>query len=86
MIGMRRKAGPALGLLAVGVLLIALWWLLSRLLSNAQELREWVLGFGTLAPVAFILLEAAQVLIAPLPGQVVEAVGGYLFGVWKGTL
>jgi len=86
LVGFRSKAGPVLGLLVLAALLALLWRPLLNLLSNAEELRQWVLRFGALAPAALIVLEAAQVMLAPLPGNVIEAAGGYLFGVWQGTL
>jgi uncharacterized membrane protein YdjX (TVP38/TMEM64 family) len=33
-----------------------------------------------------VALEIAQVLLAPIPGQAIDAVSGYLFGIWLGTL
>ncbi len=45
-----------------------------------QTLREW----GLLAPVVFIALQALQVIIAPIPGDVTGLLGGYLFGQWIG--
>ena len=45
-----------------------------------QTLRQW----GILAPVIFILLQALQVVIAPIPGEVTGILGGYLFGEWLG--
>jgi len=47
-----------------------------------HTLREW----GVLAPVVFIGLQALQVVIAPIPGQVTGILGGYLFGLWAGLL
>jgi uncharacterized membrane protein YdjX (TVP38/TMEM64 family) len=45
-----------------------------------QTLREW----GLLAPVIFIGLQALQVIIAPIPGELTGILGGYLFGQWVG--
>jgi len=45
-----------------------------------QTLRDW----GLLAPVIFIALQALQVIIAPIPGEVTGILGGYLFGQWVG--
>jgi uncharacterized membrane protein YdjX (TVP38/TMEM64 family) len=53
---------------------------------NARELRVWIEGFGVLAPLVFIFLQAAQVVVAPIPGQVVALVAGYLFGPVAGTV
>jgi uncharacterized membrane protein YdjX (TVP38/TMEM64 family) len=47
-----------------------------------QTLREW----GVLAPVVFIGLQALQVIVAPIPGQLTGILGGYLFGEWGGLL
>ncbi len=47
-----------------------------------QTLRQW----GILAPVIFIALQALQVIIAPIPGEVTGILGGYLFGEWLGLL
>src|SRR6266436_1551977 len=47
-----------------------------------HTLREW----GILAPVIFIALQALQVIIAPIPGEVTGILGGYLFGQWIGLL
>ena len=47
-----------------------------------QTLREW----GILAPVIFIALQALQVIIAPIPGEVTGILGGFLFGEWLGLI
>jgi len=39
-----------------------------------------------LAPVIFIALQALQVIIAPIPGDVTGILGGYLFGEWLGFI
>lgn len=54
--------------------------------SDPVALRALVRGFGPWAPVAFVLLQAAQVVAAPIPGQVLGFVGGYLFGTLPGAL
>jgi uncharacterized membrane protein YdjX (TVP38/TMEM64 family) len=45
-------------------------------------LREW----GVLAPVVFIVLQALQVVLSPIPGEATGILGGYLFGQWLGLL
>lgn len=45
-----------------------------------QTLREW----GVLAPVIFVALQALQVIIAPIPGEVTGILAGFLFGEWLG--
>src|SRR2546428_6446394 len=45
-----------------------------------QTLRQW----GILAPVIFVALQALQVIIAPIPGEVTGILGGFLFGERRG--
>jgi len=47
-----------------------------------HTLREW----GVLAPVIFMALQALQVIVAPIPGEVTGILGGYLFGQWVGLV
>jgi uncharacterized membrane protein YdjX (TVP38/TMEM64 family) len=47
-----------------------------------RTLREW----GVLAPVIFIVLQALQVVVSPIPGEATGILGGYLFGQWLGLL
>jgi uncharacterized membrane protein YdjX (TVP38/TMEM64 family) len=47
--------------------------------------RARLAAAGALAPVAFVLVQAVQVVVAPVPGQALSAVGGYLFGGLAGT-
>ncbi len=60
----------------------ALW----RLFSSAQRLREWVIGWGTWAPLIFTAIQAIQVIVFVIPGEIPQIVGGYLFGPWRGSL
>ncbi len=43
-------------------------------------LRQW----RTLAPLVFIVIQALQVVIAPIPGEVTGLLGGFVFGQWLG--
>jgi len=65
-------------------------WLLSVRLWNLFEshhrLKEFISSFGVYSPLAFILLQVIQVVVAPIPGGAIEFLGGYLFGVWAGML
>lgn len=55
-------------------------------LADPEWVRTEIAALGTLAPVAFVALQAAQVVLAPVPGQVVGGVGGFLFGTVAGTV
>lgn len=56
------------------------------LFRNRPALQAWVASFGAWAPLVSIALNAVQVIIAPLPGEVASLANGYLFGNWLGTL
>jgi uncharacterized membrane protein YdjX (TVP38/TMEM64 family) len=56
------------------------------LLRDQERVREWVASFGPWAPLVSIALNAAQVLLAPIPGQFIGVMNGYLYGIWLGTL
>jgi uncharacterized membrane protein YdjX (TVP38/TMEM64 family) len=55
-------------------------------LTDSRAVREFVRGYGIWAPLVFVVLQAVQVVVAPIPGQVLAVVTGYLFGAWWGTL
>jgi uncharacterized membrane protein YdjX (TVP38/TMEM64 family) len=77
-------------LLGAGALLAMLLWLLSEpfgvMLARIGNLRDWILTFGAMAPLVYIGVFSLQILIAPLPGQFMGVMGGYLFGVLLGSL
>ncbi len=55
------------------------------LFSSRHELRAWISGWGAWAPLVFVGVQALQVIVFVIPGEVAQIAGGYLFGVWKGT-
>ncbi|MFC6975988.1 TVP38/TMEM64 family protein [Halomicroarcula sp. GCM10025709] len=55
-------------------------------LTDAGWLRAQLAGLGAYAPLAFVALQTVQVILAPIPGQVLGGVGGYLFGTLAGTV
>ncbi|MGQ3328043.1 TVP38/TMEM64 family protein [Halorubrum sp. FL23] len=78
-----------LALVAVAVGFFALYLFVREyagFITNAEALRVWLRQFGALAPLVFIVIQALQVIVAPIPGQVVALVAGYLFGPFWGTI
>jgi uncharacterized membrane protein YdjX (TVP38/TMEM64 family) len=85
-----RNLVVAIGLLAglalLGAVLTYLGYLgpaLERLWKAFQgrdEMRVYVESCGNWAPAAFVFLQSAQVVLAPIPGEVTGAVGGFIFG------
>jgi uncharacterized membrane protein YdjX (TVP38/TMEM64 family) len=77
------------GIVVVMVTAAAVWQIGPSLIAffqNQERVRTWLAGFGRLAPLISISLNTAQVLIAPVPGQVIGLANGYLFGVFWGTI
>lgn len=93
LIARRRWAiGVGAGALLVGVVA---WFVLSddsgfqtlvRLYEDKRLLKQKLNEWGILAPVFFILLQALQVVVSPIPGEATGFLGGYLFGVWGGFI
>ena len=76
-------------LLLVSVAFFGLYLATRRYASfiyDAAELRMWIAQFGIFAPLVFVFIQAIQVVVAPIPGQVVALVAGYLFGPFWGTV
>ena len=77
--------GTALAI-AIGA---ALWiWRepIGALLGDQGRLQAWVARLGPWGPLATIGLNTAQVILAPIPGQFVGVMNGYLYGIAAGTL
>lgn len=55
-----------------------------KILSSRDKLQAFINDFGPLAPIIYVFIQALQVLIAPIPGNVTALVGGALFGLWQG--
>ncbi len=51
---------------------------------NKEALSQFIASFGYYAPLVFISLQALQVIIAPIPGELTGFIGGYLFGIGLG--
>jgi uncharacterized membrane protein YdjX (TVP38/TMEM64 family) len=54
--------------------------------SSKKEVGAFVNRFGAYAPLAFIVIQSLQVVLAPIPGEATGILGGYLFGTGLGFL
>jgi uncharacterized membrane protein YdjX (TVP38/TMEM64 family) len=57
-----------------------------RLVSDREQVRDFILSFGTAGPAVFMGIQILQVTFAPVPGEVTGFVGGYLFGAFEGFI
>ena len=81
----RRQVAVGLAILAIllvvgGVLTSRFLWLF----EEPEAVREAVTTFGPFAPLAFVLLQVVQVVVAPIPSHVLSFAAGYLFGPFWG--
>lgn len=77
------------GLALVIVALVAVFFFygpqLWALIQDPDQLEAWVASLGWLGPLALIAFNALQIVVAPVPGYVVQLAAGFLFGaVWGG--
>jgi len=72
--------------MAVLAVVIILWRLFIGLVTDAERARAWLASLGPWGPVAMILVNAGQIVFAPIPGYFVQLAGGYLFGAVPGTI
>lgn len=57
-----------------------------ELLHDQHHLKTIITSYGAYSPIAYILIQTLQVVVAPIPGGLIEFMGGYLFGVKAGVL
>jgi uncharacterized membrane protein YdjX (TVP38/TMEM64 family) len=57
-----------------------------RYFLSPQRLRAFIASFGPFGAVVFVLIQALQVVFAPIPGEVTGFVGGFLYGNTWGSI
>lgn len=80
-------AAVCAGLLVVYWFRMPLFYSLHQIyavLTDRQRVTAFVASFGTAAPLVFMAIQIAQVILAPIPGEATGFIGGYLFGAFKG--
>jgi len=55
-------------------------------LHHRYRLKQIIRSFGPYSPLAYVLTQVLQVVVAPIPGGAIEFLGGYLFGAEAGFL
>lgn len=91
---MRKSYLPGLVLVATLLTMLLSWYnngIVGKLLDNQLSASERVLVLqhffqeaGFLAPVAYVMFVVAEVIVAPVPGLMLYAPGGLIFGPWAG--
>ena len=52
--------------------------------TRVAQLKEFFESFGLLAPLVYVLFVVTEVVVAPIPGLMLYAPGGIVFGPWLG--
>lgn len=91
---MRKSHLPWLVLVAILLTMLFSWCndgIIAKLLDTQLSASERVLVLqrffqeaGLLAPVAYVMFVVAEVIVAPIPGLMLYAPGGLIFGPWLG--
>ncbi|MBR2080635.1 MAG: TVP38/TMEM64 family protein [Oscillospiraceae bacterium] len=85
--GQRRNA--ILAAIGIAALFAAVFFLvrdpIARLVQDPDRLRTVVLQRPLLGRLLYLLLSVTQVVVAVIPGEPVEILGGYVFGPWEGA-
>ncbi|MBT4604510.1 TVP38/TMEM64 family protein [archaeon] len=68
------------------ILLISGYIFPSSFFGNQETIRNYVLQFGSFAPLMFILIQITQVVITPFNHYAVSIAGGFIFGTWQGFI
>jgi len=79
-------AGGLVLVLAAGALLLWSDRLPLEIFRDRAALQAFLDRHGARAPLALMALQAAQVIVAPIPGHFLAVAAGMLFGPWLGTL
>lgn len=59
---------------------------ITRLAKNPAQLKELLSLYGKISIAVFIGLQVLQVVVATIPGELVQIAGGYIYGAILGTL
>lgn len=76
----------AAGVLAYTGHLQKFYQALFDIFQSREQLRLYLESWGVWAPLVFIVLQALQVVIAPIPGELTGVVGGFVFGTWASLI
>lgn len=57
-----------------------------KLIMDGPRLKAYLESFGYLSGAVFLIFQILQVVIFIIPGEIIQAAGGYVFGTFLGTL
>jgi uncharacterized membrane protein YdjX (TVP38/TMEM64 family) len=76
-----------LSVIIIAIFVVLLYYYLDKrgliaFFSSRERLQSYILSFGMWAPLAFVAIQVLQVILAPIPGNVITVAGGLVFGFW----
>jgi len=54
--------------------------------KDPESMKAYIVSFGRLSGLVYFIIHLLQVVVFFLPGEVIEIAGGYIFGVYFGSL
>ena len=78
----------SLALLGVLTIILVLKYLprILELTISLDRFRNYIISLGSFGSVVFIFFQILQTVIAPIPGEVIQVAGGYIYGVTFGVI
>lgn len=58
----------------------------THLISDSEKFGKYLQSFGAWGDVIFILAQVLQVVVAPIPGELMQVAGGFIYGTVWGTV
>jgi uncharacterized membrane protein YdjX (TVP38/TMEM64 family) len=58
----------------------------TRLMKSPEAMQGFVDRYGSASAAIYVLIQATQVVVFVIPGEIVQVAGGYIFGTWLGAL
>ena len=58
---------------------------ITQLINKPEKFRDLLFSFGPASILVFIGFQVIQVIIAAIPGEVIQIAGGYVYGIVPGT-
>jgi uncharacterized membrane protein YdjX (TVP38/TMEM64 family) len=58
----------------------------TRLFRDPEKFRDYISSYGAAGPLVYIAFSAIQVIVAVIPGEIVQIAGGYAFGTPLGAI
>ncbi|MDS1004525.1 VTT domain-containing protein [Clostridium sporogenes] len=77
-----------LALLSIGVIALTIKYLphILEITMSLDKFREYIISSGRFGTLLFIFFQILQTVIAPIPGEVIQVAGGYIYGMTFGLI